>query len=120
MQVEGRPLLLSRNQLVLDLTRPEVSDYLFSCIDAVLSQHAISYIKWDMNRDLTHVGDAEGRAATARQTRAVYALMDRVRAAHPDVEIESCASGGGRADYGVLERTPPHLDVGLHRCAGAA
>ncbi len=58
-----------------------------------------------MNRDLTHVGDREGRAATARQTRAVYALMDRFRRAHPALEIESCASGGGRADYGVLART---------------
>lgn len=105
LQVEGRPLLLSRNQLVLDLTRPEVSDYLFERIDAVLKDHAISYIKWDMNRDLTHAGNRTGRAATGQQTRAVYALMDRVRAAHPHVEIESCASGGGRADYGVLART---------------
>ncbi len=105
LQVKGRPLLLSRNQLVLDLTRPEVGDYLFSCIGAVLSQHAISYIKWDMNRDLTHVGGTGGRATTSRQTRAAYALMDRIRAAHPNVEIESCSSGGGRADYGVLERT---------------
>ncbi len=82
-----------------------MSDYLFQRIDAVLKNHAISYIKWDMNRDLTHAGDRTGRAATARQTRAVYALMDRVRATHPMVEIESCASGGGRADYGALART---------------
>ena len=105
LHVKGRPLLLSRNQLVLDLTRPDVSDYLFGCIDAVLSQHAVSYVKWDMNRDLTHAGGADGQAATAGQTRAVYGLIDRIRAAHPNVEIESCASGGGRADYGVLERT---------------
>ncbi|QND46152.1 alpha-galactosidase (plasmid) [Rhizobium lusitanum] len=105
LQVEGRPLLLSRNQLVLDLTRPEVSDYLFRCMEAVLSQHAISYIKWDMNRDLTHAGGADGRARTAQQTRAVYALMDRIRQAFPAVEIESCASGGGRIDYGVLRHT---------------
>lgn len=105
LQVAGRPLLTSRNQLVLDLSRPEVGEYLFGALDAVLSSHDIAYVKWDMNRDLTHVGDREGRAATARQTRAVYALMDRLRAAHPALEIESCASGGGRADYGVLERT---------------
>ena len=105
LQVEGLPLLLSRHQLVLDLTRPEVSDYLFACIDRTLRDVPISYVKWDMNRDLTHAAGASGQAATARQTRAVYALMDRVRAAHPDVEIESCASGGGRADYGVLART---------------
>ena len=105
LQVEGRPHLLSRNQLVLDLTRPEARDYLFEKIDAVLSNHAVSYIKWDMNRDLTHAGGRDGRAAISAQTRAVYALMDRIRQAHPDVEIESCASGGGRIDYGVLART---------------
>jgi len=105
LQVEGRPLLASRNQLVLDLTRRDVSDYLFSKMDAVLGGHAVSYVKWDMNRDLTHSGGRDGRAKTAAQTRAVYALMDRVRAAHPDVEIESCASGGGRIDYGALART---------------
>ncbi len=105
LQVKGRPLLLSRNQLVLDLTNPEVSDYLFACMDHVLRDHPISYIKWDMNRDLTHAGDADGRAAQGRQARAAYALMDRIRGAYPNVEIESCASGGGRADYGVLKRT---------------
>lgn len=105
LTVEGRPILESRTQLVLDLTRPEVSDYLFGKIDAVLSNHAVSYIKWDMNRDLTHAAGRDGKAKTAAQTRAVYALMDRIRAAHPNVEIESCASGGGRIDYGALKRT---------------
>ena len=105
LQIAGRPLLQSRTQLVLDLTRPEVSDYLFAKIDAVLGNHAISYVKWDMNRDLTHAGGRDGKAKVAAQTRAVYALMDRIRAAHPNVEIESCASGGGRIDYGVLSRT---------------
>jgi alpha-galactosidase len=105
LTIEGRPILESRTQLVLDLTRPEVSDYLFGKIDAVLSNHAVSYIKWDMNRDLTHAAGRDGKAKTAAQTRAVYALMDRIRAAHPNVEIESCASGGGRIDYGALKRT---------------
>jgi alpha-galactosidase len=105
LTIEGRPILESRTQLVLDLTRAEVSDYLFGKIDAVLSNHAVSYIKWDMNRDLTHAAGRDGKAKIAAQTRAVYALMDRVRAAHPNVEIESCASGGGRIDYGALART---------------
>ena len=103
--VAGRPAPLARHQLVLDLTRPEAAEYVFGCIDALLSALPIAAIKWDMNRDLTAAGDALGRAATARQTRAVYALMDRIGAAHPRVEIESCASGGGRVDYGVLART---------------
>ena len=105
LQIDGRPLLQSRTQLVLDLTRQEVSDYLFAKIDAVLANHAVSYVKWDMNRDLTHAGGRDGRVKTSAQTRAVYALMDRVRKAHPKVEIESCASGGGRIDFGVLART---------------
>jgi alpha-galactosidase len=105
LQVKGQPLLEARHQLVLDLTRKDVCDYLFKCVDDVLRAYKIAYIKWDMNRDLTHAGDAEGRAATSRQTRAVYALWDRIREAHPDLEIETCASGGGRADYGALQHT---------------
>ncbi len=105
LQVKGRPLLLSRNQLVLDLTRQDVSDHLFSSLAAVLSDLPVSYVKWDMNRDLTHAGGADGRAVTTAQTRAVYRLMARIRQAFPHVEIESCASGGGRIDFGVLRHT---------------
>jgi alpha-galactosidase len=105
LQVKGKPLLLSRHQLALDLTNPDVFAYLWSRIDWLLGSHAISYVKWDMNRDITHAGDAHRRAATSRQTRAVYALMDKVREHHPNVEIESCASGGGRSDFGALSRT---------------
>jgi alpha-galactosidase len=105
------PLLLARNQLVLDLTRPEVEDYLFNCIDGLLSQYAISYLKWDMNRALYQPGGAnqpsgsKGRAVTHYQTLALYQLLTRIRQAHPTVEIESCASGGGRADFGILAHT---------------
>jgi alpha-galactosidase len=105
LQVEGQPLLESRHQMVLDLTRPEVTDYLFGCLDTVLSAYKIAYIKWDMNRDLSHAGNAQGHAATSRQTQAVYGLMARIRASHPELEIETCASGGGRADYGALQHT---------------
>jgi alpha-galactosidase len=95
---------LGRGQYVLDLTRPEVADNIFGQLDALLTAHPIGYLKWDMNRDLTHAGSA-GRPVAHRQTRALYALIDRVRAAHPRVEIESCASGGGRADFEILKRT---------------
>jgi alpha-galactosidase len=90
---------------VLDIARADVSDYLFGCIDKLLSTHDIRYIKWDMNRDLNHPGDVSGRARADAQVRALWALIDRVRAAHPLVEIESCSSGGGRTDYGILART---------------
>ncbi len=105
LQLEGRPLLTMRNQLVLDVARPEVGDYLFSRLDALLNAVPISYLKWDMNRDLTTAGDAQGRAAYRSFVRALYALLGRVRAAHPAVEVETCASGGARIDFGVLAHT---------------
>ena len=95
-----------RNQLTLDLTRPEVGDYLFNAMDAIVREYGVSYIKWDMNRQTLHpasqAGDCQGRAVMHCQTHALYTLMARLRAAHPGLELESCASGGGRADYGIL------------------
>ena len=105
LRLQGRPLDTGRHQLVLDLTRPEVADNLFESLHRLLSDHRIDYLKWDMNRDLLAAGDAAGRPAYHRQVEAFYALIDRLRAAHPGVEIESCASGGGRIDFGVLART---------------
>lgn len=101
---EGVEPIASRNQLTLDLTRPEVSDYLFERLAALVSEYAIDYIKWDMNRDCQHPGSG-ARAVMHQQTYAVYALIERLRTAHPDLEIESCASGGGRADFGILRHT---------------
>lgn len=102
LQIEDVPQVPFRTQYVLDISRVEVADYLFERIDAILSDHEISYIKWDMNRDLSHPGGADGRAKAYVQVHALYALLDRIRAAHPHVEIESCSSGGARADMGVL------------------
>ena len=98
------PLVFGRYQLVLDLARPEVSDYLFEKIDAVLGANDISYVKWDMNRELVHASH-DGRASVHGQTLALYALLQRVRDAHRTVEIESCASGGGRTDMEILRWT---------------
>ncbi len=92
-----------RQQLVLDLTQPEVCEYLFSAIDRLLGDHAVAYLKWDHNRDLFPAANANGPVGHA-QTIALYALLDHVRAAHPHVEIESCSSGGGRVDYAIMER----------------
>lgn len=100
--IDGVDQVPFRNQYALDISRVEVADYLFERIDAILSDHAISYIKWDMNRDLSHPGGVDGRAVAHKQVTAFYALLDRTRAAHPHVEIESCASGGARADMGAL------------------
>jgi len=98
------PVVLGRNQLVLDLGRAEVCEYLFGHLDALLGDHDIAYVKWDMNRDLVAATSA-GRAGVHRQTLGVYALFDRLRSEHPGVEFETCASGGGRVDFGIFERT---------------
>ena len=98
------PPVTGRFQYVLDLGRDEVFSYLHDALDLLLRSNAIAYLKWDMNRDLTAPGH-DGRASVDRQTRAVYRLLDTLRAAHPTVEIESCASGGGRGDFGILART---------------
>ena len=97
---------LQRHQLVLDLTRPEVSGYLLERISALLSEYEISYIKWDCNRDIVDAGSGArgGVPAAHDQALAVYALLDELRARHPGVEWESCAAGGGRIDLAMLER----------------
>lgn len=100
--VDGIEQVPFRAQLALDISRPDVAEYLFHAIDAILRDHAISYIKWDMNRDLSHPGGQGGKPRAFAQVQALYALLDRVRSAHPHVEIESCSSGGARADMGVL------------------
>jgi alpha-galactosidase len=105
LQIDGIDQIPFRNQYVLDLTRHEVVDYLFERIDAILSEYKIGYIKWDMNRDINHPGGLGGRPRAHAQVLALYALIERVRTAHPHVEIETCASGGGRADMGILAHT---------------
>ena len=99
------PRITGRNQLVLDISNSAVGDYLYGCLFKLVDDHDIAYLKWDMNRDHVLPGDAAGRAAAYRQTGALYALMDRLLTQFPKLEIESCASGGGRIDYEILKRT---------------
>jgi alpha-galactosidase len=99
------PQLSFRNQLVLDFGRADVREHLYARLDALLTEHPIAYLKWDMNRDISHPGGQDGAAGAHAHVEGLYDVLDRLRAAHPAVEIESCASGGGRADFGVLERT---------------
>jgi alpha-galactosidase len=102
----GRRPPLARNQLVLDLTRPEVAGYLLEQISGVLSDYGISYVKWDCNRDIIDAGSGarSGAPAAHAQAQAVYDLLDELGRRHPRVEWESCAGGGGRVDLGILER----------------
>ncbi|WP_223145665.1 alpha-galactosidase [Rhodococcus sp. ANT_H53B] len=101
----GRVPLEWRHQHVLDLTRQDVFDYLLSAIDTVLATERPDYVKWDHNRDLMLAVDTDGRAAVHAQTSAFYRLLDALRSRHPQVEFESCASGGARIDLEVLEHT---------------
>ncbi|MBE7209422.1 MAG: alpha-galactosidase [Gluconacetobacter diazotrophicus] len=105
LHVAGRPLRTARHQLVLDIARREVADHLFEAIAARVDEIGVDYIKWDHNRDLVEAGDVRGRAAYRQQVEALYALWRRLAARHPGLEIESCASGGGRADLGALLHT---------------
>ncbi|WP_085909943.1 alpha-galactosidase [Kiloniella majae] len=86
-----------RHQFVLNLGLKDVRNYLFQKITNLLSQYDIDYVKWDHNRVLPF--------PDASQTEGFYSLLDELRKIHPTVEFESCASGGGRIDYAVLERT---------------
>ncbi|MGW7341443.1 alpha-galactosidase [Streptomyces sp. NPDC054808] len=96
----------ARNQQVLDLARPEAYAYILDRLDSLLTEYPIAYLKWDHNRDLVEAGhQPTGRAGVHDQTLAVYRLLDELRSRHPGVEIESCSSGGGRVDLGILERT---------------
>ena len=89
------PPITGRNQLVLDLSRSEVREFLFTSISQLLDTHDISYVKWDHNRDLV-------ASPAHEQTRGIYELLGRLKQSHPQVQFESCASGGGRMDFGIL------------------
>lgn len=95
-----------RFQQVLDLTNPDAYAHIRDRLDALITEIGVSYLKWDHNRDLVDAGHpASGAPAVHDQTIAVYRLLDELRDRHPGLEIESCASGGGRVDLGILERT---------------
>ncbi|UVJ38112.1 alpha-galactosidase [Arthrobacter sp. CJ23] len=97
----------SRHQQVLNLGIPEAYEHVKKQILALLAEYRIDYIKWDHNRDLIEAGNQldGGRPGVHQQTLAFYALLQEIRALHPDLEIESCSSGGARVDLGVLEHT---------------
>ncbi|HEY3931760.1 MAG TPA: alpha-galactosidase [Verrucomicrobiae bacterium] len=103
-----RELELQRNQLVLDLTRPEVQQFEWKTIQSILGVPNITYAKWDCNRYLTQPGSSY--LAPDRQSElwidyvhALYALMDKMAKNFPDTEMMLCSGGGGRVDYGALK-----------------
>jgi alpha-galactosidase len=99
-----------RNQLVLNLARDDVADWVYGTVHHLLSDYAIDFVKWDMNRHFSEPGwpsrvGANPERAWIVYVTNLYAILDRLREAHPDVEFESCSGGGGRVDLGILSRT---------------
>ena len=107
LSIPGRAPATGRSQLVLDMGRPEVVDYLYDIFHRLLAEHDIAYIKWDMNRNLTDVysralpPERQGEAAY-RYMLGLYSLLDRLTRDFPQVLFEGCAGGGGRFDAGML------------------
>ena len=100
----GRMPMQGRTQQVVDLTNPDAYDYVYSCMDQLVGELGIDYIKWDHNKLVTEaVSPRTGRPAVHEQTLAVYKIFRDLKTAHPGLEIESCSSGGGRVDLGILE-----------------
>ncbi|HTJ36791.1 MAG TPA: alpha-galactosidase [Dactylosporangium sp.] len=101
----GYPRHELRNQLVLDVGKAEVAAWLHGWLDALLSEHDIAFVKWDMNRPVTDPGPRGDLLWSSAHARNLYGILDRLRRDHPRVRFESCASGGGRVDLGILART---------------
>lgn len=106
LQVPGRLPKEQRFQQVLDLSHPGAYDHVYGQIAALIREYDIDYLKWDHNRDLVDAGSTRtGKAGVHAQTLALYRMLDQLREEFPDLEIESCSSGGARVDLEILERT---------------
>lgn len=100
----GRLPRAARHQYVIDLANPDAYAHVLGQIDALCTEYALDAIKWDHNRDLSEPVH-DGRPGAHAQTEALHRLWDELRARHPGLEIESCASGGGRPDLATLAHT---------------
>ena len=111
LRAPNRAPMYCRNQLVLDMSREDVREYLYGCFSTLLRDNEISYVKWDMNRSVSDMysnalpADRQGEAGH-RYVLGVYDLLERLTQNFPDVLFEGCAGGGGRFDAGMLYYTP--------------
>jgi alpha-galactosidase len=106
----GRPRSEARNQLVLNLARKDVRDYVFQFLDDLLTKNDIAFLKWDYNRNWSEPGwplaaPDEPKEIYVKYIENLYSVLGELRARHPGVEIESCSGGGGRVDLGILKYT---------------
>ena len=109
LSIPGRNPVRARNQLILDLSRPEVVDYVFEQVCLVLDQGNIEYVKWDLNRSLSDCYSRSTKDQGKVQydyVRGVYDLLERLVQRYPDILFEGCSGGGGRFDAGMLYYTP--------------
>lgn len=102
LQVGNRVPPVGRRQHVVDITNPDAYEYILSQVDQVLTENDIAYIKWDHNKFLIEPA-SDGLPAVHEQTLAIYRLFDELKKRHPGLEIESCSSGGGRIDLGMVD-----------------
>ena len=110
MNFPGRPRTEARNQLLLNLARDDVKDYVFQWLDQLVSENDIAFLKWDYNRNWSEPGwDAvapeDQKKIYVAYVHNLYDILARLRAKHPKLEIESCSGGGGRVDLGILRYT---------------
>ena len=111
IQIQGREATQSRNQYVLDFSRPEVRDYAYECVASVLRSANIAYVKWDMNRQLSDLGSSylpkeRQQEIFHRYVLGVYELQERLVTEFPDLLLENCSGGGARFDPGMLYYSP--------------
>ncbi|MEU8846640.1 alpha-galactosidase [Streptomyces sp. NPDC048564] len=109
-RIDGRPARLIRNQLLLDLGRTDVQDFVIGTLDRLLGTYDISYLKWDMNRPPTErgrpgAGPADRPDLDAEHVHGYLRVLDHLRTTHPRVTVEGCAGGGARVDHATLART---------------
>jgi alpha-galactosidase len=105
----GRPRTEARNQLVLNLARDDVKEYIFSSLDRLVTDNDIALLKWDYNRNWSEPGWPEAQLPDqkkiwVRYVQNLYEIIDRLRSKHPQLEIEGCSGGGARVDLGMLRR----------------
>ncbi len=110
MNFPGRPRTEARNQLLLNLARPDVREYIFNFLDKLVSENDIAFLKWDYNRNWSEPGwDAvpldQQKEIYVRYVDNLYGILADLRKKHPKLEIESCSGGGGRVDLGILRYT---------------
>ncbi len=106
----GRPRTEGRNQLVLNLARPDVRAYVYGFLDKLLTENDIAFLKWDYNRNWSEPGWAaapldQQKEVYVKFIQNLYGILAELRAKHPHVEIESCSGGGARVDLGIMRYT---------------